>query len=104
VKLFPINSTSTREIIASLSKYFEFNSRPRGIFSDRGGCFTSSEFSEFLAERNIGHIKVATCVPQANGQVERVNRVLTPTLGKFTNPIHQAEHREGSAHLLLAHV
>jgi len=46
VKLFPVNSTSTREVIASLNKYF--------------------------------------------GQVERVNRVLTPMLGKLSNPINQA--------------
>jgi len=89
VKLIPVNSTSTREVIASLSKYFKFHSRPRRNISDKGSCFTSLEFSELLAERNIGHIKVATCAPQANGQVERVNRVLKPMLGKLSNPTNQ---------------
>jgi len=66
VKLFPVNSTSTHELIASLSKYFEFYSRPNSrIISDRGSCFTSLEFSEFLAERNI--------------------------VGKLSNPINQAD-------------
>jgi len=88
VKLFPVNSTSTREVTASLSKYFKFYSRPRRIISNRGSCFTSSEFNEFLAERNIGHIKLATCAPQANGQVEIVT---TTMLGKFNNPIIQAD-------------
>lgn len=34
---------------------------------------------------NIKHIKVATGSPQANGQVERVNRVLTLMLAKMTD-------------------
>lgn len=31
------------------------------------------------------HIKVATASPQANGQVERVNRTLLPMLAKLTD-------------------
>jgi len=37
------------------------------------------------------NIRVATCAPQANGQVERVNRVLTPMLGKLSILINQAD-------------
>lgn len=91
VKLYPVNSTSTREVNAALEKYFEYYSRPRRIVSDRGTCFTSLEFSNFLESRNIEHIKVATAAPQANGQVERVNRVLTPMLGKLSEPLNQAD-------------
>lgn len=91
VKLYPVNSTSTKEVNCSLEKYFEYYSRPRRIISDRGTCFTSFEFKEFLECRNIDHIKVATAAPQANGQVERVNRVLTPMLGKLSEPLNQAD-------------
>jgi len=37
------------------------------------------------------NIRVATCAPQSNGQVERVNRVLTPMLGKLSILINQAD-------------
>lgn len=49
-------------------------SRPLRIISDRGTSFTSREFEEFIKEQNIKHIKIATASPQANGQVERINR------------------------------
>ena len=78
VKLYAVNTTNTKEVCASLKKYFEYYSRPRRIVSDRGTCFTSLEFGKFTLDNNIQHIKVATASPQANGQVERVNRVLTP--------------------------
>lgn len=91
VKLYPANTTSTREVICSLKKYFEYYSRPRRIISDRGTCFTSLEFSEFLVNCNVDHVKVAVASPQANGQVERVNRVLTPMLSKSTEPVRQAD-------------
>lgn len=91
MKLYPTNSTSTREVTAALEKYFSYYSRPRRIISDRGTCFTSLEFSEFLSKRNIDHVKVAVASPQANGQVERVNRILKTMLGKLTDPINHAD-------------
>lgn len=87
VKLFAVNSTSTKEVCASLQKYFDFYGRPARIVSDQGTCFTSLEFSEFLLNRGIVHVKNASASPQANGQVERVNRVLTPMLGKLSEPV-----------------
>lgn len=91
VKLYPVNSTSTREVICSLQKYFDYYSRPRRIISDRGTCFTSLEFSEFLLRNQVEHVKVATASPQANGQVERVNRVLTPMISKSVEPVRQSD-------------
>ncbi|XP_036325536.1 uncharacterized protein K02A2.6-like [Rhagoletis pomonella] len=91
VKLYPTNSTSTREVTAALEKYFYYYSRPRRIISDRGTCFTSLEFSDFISKRNIDHVKVAVASPQANGQVERVNRILKTMLGKVTDPVNHAD-------------
>ncbi|XP_053968796.1 uncharacterized protein K02A2.6-like [Anastrepha ludens] len=87
VKLYPCNTTSAKEVINALDKYFSYYSRPRRIVTDRGTCFTSLEFSSFLTKRNVSHIKVAVASPQANGQVERVNRVLKTMLGKLTDEI-----------------
>jgi len=83
VKLYAVKSTTTRETIKCLSDYFRIYSRPKMLVSDRGTSFTSKEFEEFMSEMNVRHVKVATGSPQANGQVERYNRVLAPTLGKL---------------------
>lgn len=91
VKLYPTISTSTKEVRCSLDKYMEYYGRPRRIVSDRGTCFTSGEFSGYLFDRNIEHVRVATASPQANGQAERVHRVLTAMLGKLTEPIQHSD-------------
>lgn len=54
--------------------YFGAYSRPRVIVYDRGSCFTSNDFDEFLRSKEVMHVKIATGSPQANEQVERVNR------------------------------
>lgn len=91
VKLYAVNTTSTKEVCAALQKYFDYYSRPRRLIADRGTCFTSLDFASFVSERNIQHIKNAVASPQANGQVERVNRVMGRMLGKITNPVNHAD-------------
>lgn len=91
VRLYSTVSTSTREVCGALDKYFNYYSRPVRIVSDRGTCFTSSEFKTYLEQKNINHVKVATASPQANGQVERVNRVLKAILAKITDPVQHAD-------------
>lgn len=90
-KLYPVNATSTKEVVCALEKYFEYYDRPRRIISDRGSCFTSGEFSNFMSKLNIQHVQTATCAPQANGQVERVNRVIKAMLGKITTPVDNSD-------------
>lgn len=53
--------------------------------SDRGTSFTSNEFEEFLKEDNVRHVLIATVSPKANGQVERINRILGPLLAKIVD-------------------
>jgi len=50
--------------------------------SDRGSAFTSNAFKEFLIQRKIDLVLVATATPRANGQVERVNWCVTTMLAK----------------------
>lgn len=91
VMLYPVIATGTRELLASLDRYFEYYARPRRIVSDRGSCFTSAEFGGFVSELNIQHTLLATASPQPNGQMERVNRVLTGMLAKITEPIQHSD-------------
>lgn len=90
VKLYAVNSTSTKEVCACLDRYSEYYSRPRRVVSDRGTCFTSHEFESYLLDNNIEHVKVASASPQANGQVERVNRVIKAMLSKISDPIQHS--------------
>ncbi|XP_063920326.1 uncharacterized protein LOC135135234 [Zophobas morio] len=83
VKLYAVKSTKTCEVINQLENYFRHYSVPLRIVSDRGSCFTSNEFEKFVQEHMIQHIKVATGSPKSNGQIERINRDLTPMLSKL---------------------
>lgn len=83
VKFYATKTVSSSEVIQCLTDYFRNCSRPRVIVSDRGTAFTAQEFKKFLADQNIQHLLVVTGSPQANGQVERVHRTLTPMLSKL---------------------
>ncbi|XP_050072609.1 uncharacterized protein LOC126560694 [Anopheles maculipalpis] len=48
--------------------------------------------------RGINHVLTATASPQANGQVERVNRVLRPMLSKETDPQRDLTFIRSKAH------
>lgn len=85
VKLYVTKDTSASGVIKCLRSYFEHYSRPLRLVSDRGSCFTSRDFEEFLREQNIQHIRVATASPQANGQVERFNRTILPIIAKLAD-------------------
>jgi len=54
------------------------------IISD-GSAFISHEIEKFMKEHKIIHIKIATGSPQANSQVERINRILSPMLAKLSD-------------------
>lgn len=98
-KLYPVNSTSTREVIASLKKYFEYYSRPRRVITDQGTCFTGLEFTNQLKEWNVEHVKIAVASPQANGQVERVNRTIKAMMGKATESMNHADWVQQLGHI-----
>lgn len=68
VKLYPVLITSTKEVTSALKKYFEYYSRPQRCITDRGSCFTSKEFEEFIANENITHVKVAVHSPKQMGK------------------------------------
>lgn len=90
-KIYPVTSTSTKEVIICFNKFFEYYGRPLIVITDRGTCFTSLEFSSFMINNNITHHKVATASPQANGQVEIMNKILIPILGKLSEAERQSD-------------
>lgn len=68
VKLYSVNSTSTRQVLACLEKYIAYYSRPRRVITDQGTCFTSLEFTERMKKWNIATVSVAAGSPQGNGR------------------------------------
>jgi len=84
IRVYPCKSTATDESIRYLRDYFRAYSKPKRLISDRGTCFTSDTFKEFLKNENIQHIFVAVSTPRANDQVERFNRTIVPILAKLS--------------------
>lgn len=84
VRLFPCRTTKTEEIIKHLINFFQAYSKPQMIISDRGSSFTSTVFKQFLENESVEQILVAAGTPRANGQVEIVNKSITPMLSKLS--------------------
>lgn len=72
---FTINVT-TDAVTDFLSTTFSRFGNPVEFVTDNGVQFTSLTFADFLAIRNIKHVRTSLYFPQANGAVERMNRVL----------------------------
>jgi len=83
VWLFASKTTNAKEAKINLASLFSTFGNPDLLISDRGTAFASTEFAEFLRERNIDHRLVAVAAPWANGLVERVNRFLKSSMQKL---------------------
>jgi len=81
--LFPVKTTSSKEVIKHFTFLFNIFGNPTEIDSDRETAFISAEFAEFLRGRQIKHRLVAVAAPWANGLVERTNRFLKSSLRKI---------------------
>ncbi|KFD46709.1 hypothetical protein M513_12419 [Trichuris suis] len=67
---------STADIICSPKEAFSPEGIPMEIVSDNGVQFCSDELRLFLRNYSIRHTRTSLYYPQANGEVERFNRVL----------------------------
>lgn len=83
VRLHAYPTTTARYVSPFFQDFGNEYMMPRRVIMDRGTCFKSSEFTQFC-KNNIKH--TLTCVqrPQANGQCERINRVLIPAIASHT--------------------
>lgn len=86
VWLYPTKTTSTSEVMGHLQKQAVTFGNPRRIISDRGSAFTSHEFEDYCKQENIQRHLITTGIPRANGQVERLNRIIIPLLTKLAAP------------------
>ena len=81
--LEPVKNTSAKETMRAVQRFMDDWGVPAKMTTDRGTCFTSAVFKDFL--RRLGVRQHWTCPrrAQGNAQVERVNGVLTPLLAKL---------------------
>lgn len=87
--MYPCKSVTSDEALKHLNDYFRAYSRPKRIVSDRGTCFTSNKFTTTLKELDIQHVLIAVGTPRANGQAERINRLIIPMIAKMTNDVNK---------------
>jgi len=84
VWLYPTKNTTSLEMIKKLTLQQQIFGNPACIVSDRGTAFSSKEFKDYCEKEGIRHILITMGLSRANGQVERVNRVIIPVLTKLS--------------------
>lgn len=84
VWLYPVKTLATSEILEKLKFQQNTFGNPYRIISDRHASFTSNDFESYCKEQNIIHLIITTGVPRGNGQVERVNAIVTSALAKLS--------------------
>ena len=57
IKLYPCKFTKFEETIRHLKEYFRHYSKLKRLISDRGTCFTSELFTDFMQGESIEHIR-----------------------------------------------
>ena len=78
------NTITSASILRWLDELFCDFGLPSQIVTDNGRQFTSDLFTQYLAERDIEHIRATPYCPQSNGLVERFNRILKSGIQAFT--------------------
>ncbi|XP_024882106.1 protein NYNRIN-like, partial [Temnothorax curvispinosus] len=81
--LFPVKSTSTKEVIKHMELLFNTFGNPNILVSDKDIAFASNKFSEVMQIHNVKHRQVAVDATWANSIVERVNRFLKASLERI---------------------
>ncbi|MCP4341801.1 MAG: transposase family protein, partial [Desulfobulbaceae bacterium] len=75
---------TTKVIIQWMKRVFSLFGNPLKIRSDNGPQFVSTEFADFLKNRNIAHDRSPVYHPQSNGLVEVFNRYLKHGIQKYS--------------------
>ncbi|KAJ8007735.1 hypothetical protein DPEC_G00097290 [Dallia pectoralis] len=72
----PMGTVTSAAVVNFLDQLFSRWGLPRAITMDNGPQFLSLEFTTFLANKGVTHIRTSVYHPQANGGVERFNQSL----------------------------
>ena len=75
-----VSEPSTDAVIDFLTSVASREGWPKELVSDNGTHFTSRNFTSFLRDRGVKHIKISPYHPAGAGAVERFNRSLKASL------------------------
>jgi len=75
-KVWPLPAVPASAVVAALSEICAEFGPPAEIVSDNGANFEAGEVAAFCASKRIKHHLTVPYHPEANGQVERLNRTL----------------------------
>ena len=80
LRLEALRSTNADNVVRRMENFVLEFGAPERFITDRGTCFTSAKFGEFCQKHGIDHSLNSPRHAQANGQVERANPTLIPTI------------------------
>jgi transposase InsO family protein len=80
IVLKAVRDTGSVGAMKFLKEFISVFGKPLKITSDRGTAFTSDCFKTFCDLFGIQHVKIASSTPRANGQMERMNKIITSCL------------------------
>lgn len=79
-----VKSTKARYVIDYLEVINGLYGTPRVLITDRRSAFISKVMQMFCQQRSVKHILTSVATPRANGQVERLNRVIKNALLSYS--------------------
>ncbi|RWS19895.1 transposon Tf2-1 polyprotein-like isoform X1, partial [Leptotrombidium deliense] len=83
VFLRAVTTTAAKQTVKAVNSIIEQLWIPERIVADRGTAFKNATFEEYCNNLQIKLIFNSTANPRANGQVERINRILVPLIAGF---------------------
>nr|CAI5826329.1 unnamed protein product [Callosobruchus analis] len=78
-----VKNTKSTVTVKALGDIVNLIGLPNRVITDRGTSFTGAPFENFCKERHIDHVLTTPSTARANGQVERLNRYITPSLASL---------------------
>ena len=84
-KMHPVVAPTTDITCSTLLAWISRYGIPTTFHSDRGSCFTSSQFRDFCIRFGIKNTLSTPAHPQANGAVKRLNCTMAEALTKVVN-------------------
>ncbi|XP_021370583.1 uncharacterized protein K02A2.6-like isoform X2 [Mizuhopecten yessoensis] len=85
VEILVTNSSTSAITIERLRCVFAQHGLPEMLVSDNGPCFVSEEFSVFMSENGIKHVRTSPHHPASNGLAERAVRGFKEGMKKQQN-------------------
>lgn len=82
--LYPVKTLTSQEVLTKMETQKNVFGNPKRIIADRGTAFTSNVFQDYCKLEKIDLVHITTGVARANGQVERINRIIIPILTKLS--------------------